>query len=280
MAVWSLSVVAKTDDPCPRAEITLTGLTAGDSTVTVWRTTDGIREAVRGARKVTVNGSAFWTDYEAPTNRVLSYSLEVTGGAGVADTGSPAGVSVASSSWWIQDPLVPESAMALGVTKGDPSVPTLTSAAVRELEYRSGVQVIPIMGSAAPIAITGQRLAAAGVDFSMFTDAAEAATSLRNLLMQASVLLVRPGTQLGDVLPGSVYLAVGAPKEIPVTVPLGGSLTRWELTGDTVAAPSMSILVPVWTYGEVEAIWETYQQDLNAKGAGTYLDDLKNPAGA
>lgn len=280
MATWTLVAEAATDDPCPRVELTLTGLTAGDSTVNVWRTTDGVRQAVRGARGVSVDGSAFWVDYEAPLNRVLSYTVEVTAGAGVSDTGSPSGVSVASGDWWIQDPLVPESAMALGVTKGDGSMPTLTSAAVRELEYRAGVQVIPIMGSAQPIAITGQRLAASGVDFSMFTDAAEAATLLRNLLAQAVVLLVRPGPELDDILPGAMYLAVGAPKEMPVTVPMGGSLTRWELSGDTVAPPSMSVLVPVWTYGDVEAIFETYQQDLDAKSGGTYLDDLKNPAGA
>lgn len=278
----TLVAEAKTDDPCPRVELTLTGMTAGDSTLTVWRSLDGVREAVRGARGVTVDGSGFWTDYEAPLNRALSYTVEVTSGADYgADPGMPAGVIVSSADWWIQDPLVPNSAVALSVTKKDGTTPRLTSAAIRELEYRSGLQVIPIMGSSAPMAITGQRLAASGVDLSMFTDAVEAATTLRNLLLQAVVLLVRPGAeQIGQVLPGSVYLAVAAPKEVPVTVPLGGALTRWDLVGDTVAPPAMSILVPVWTYGDVEGLIETYQQDLDAKSGGTYLDDLKNPSGA
>lgn len=277
---WTLALEAKTDDPCPRVEVTLTGLTAGDSVINLWRTADGQREPVRGARGVTVNGSAFFTDYEAPLNRELSYDVEVLSGSAVADIGTPAYVTVASSTWWIQDPLVPGSAIPLGVRSDGTEYPCLTAAALSALERKAGVQVIPIMGSSKPIAITGQRLAEAGVDFSMFTKAAEASTQLRNLLQQGTVLLVRKGAELGDALPGSVYTAIPSVVERPVTVPIGGNLTRWDLTGDTVAAPAMSVLVPIWTYGDVQALFETYQQAQDAKGAGTYLDDLKNPSGA
>jgi hypothetical protein len=269
-----------TNAPCPRVDVTVTDLVPGDSVVNIWRTADGTREPVRGARGALVNGSAYFTDYEAPLNRTLSYSVEVLSGAAAADAGTGASTTLTSSTWWIQDPLVPSSAVPLGVRSDGTGYPCLTSAALASLERKAGVQVIPVMGSTRPIAITGQRLAAAGVDFSMFTKAAEATTRLRDLLRQAPILLVREAGGIGDALPGALYTAVPSVVEAPKTVPLGGTLTRWELSGDTVAAPAMNILVPVWTYGDVEAIFSTYQQAQDAKGAKTYLDDLKNPSGA
>jgi hypothetical protein len=64
-----------------------------------------------------------------------------------------------------------------------------------------------------------------------------------------------------------------------VTVPFGGTLTHWQLSGDLVAAPTMNVLVPVWTYGTVAALWGTYQAAQTALASKTYLDVLKSPSG-
>ena len=287
----TLTASTATDAPCPRIAVTITGLTAGsDNTVTLWRTADGERNAVRGTQGLKVNGSTAVTDYEAPLGRTVSYDLEVTAGP---DTGTTTPTATATltppvdaagkPTWWIQDPLVPGSAMPLAVTRGDSSVPYLTSAAVKSLEYDASVSIIPVLGSSLPVAIGGQRLAAANVDFSMFTNTAQSTTDLRDLLQQAATILVRPpNTGREGGIPGLFYATVPKAVEAPVTVAFGGSLTKWQLTGTGVAAPTAAILVPVWTYQAVQNMWSDYQSAQTAySGRGaTYLDVLKSPNGS
>jgi hypothetical protein len=113
----------------------------------------------------------------------------------------------------------------------------------------------------------------------MYTNVPEVTTQLRNLLQQTPLLLVRSNGLRNDGMPGLAYYAAAKPVEHPITVAFGGTLTQWELKGDLVAAPTMNVLVPVWTYGAVEALWGTYQAPQTALGAQTYLDVLKNPPG-
>jgi hypothetical protein len=53
----------------------------------------------------------------------------------------------------------------------------------------------------------------------------------------------------------------------------------WTLGGDLVAAPTMNVLIPIWTYGKVQALWATYQQAQTTLSGKTYLDVLKSPTG-
>lgn len=274
-----IALTAKTDAPCPRVEVTISDVTPTDNVINVWRTADGKRQAVRGARKWTVNGSNFVVDYEAPLGRSVAYDVEVTSGLNYGAGITQQSTTVTSATWWIQDPLVPSSAIAVDVSKQDSSKPYLTAAAVKSLEYAAGVNIIPVLGSTQPVALMGQRLAASGVDFSMFTNTATVTTQLRNLLQQTPLLLVRSNGVRNNGVPGLAYYAAAKPVEHPVTVGFGGTLTNWALSGDLVAAPTMNVLVPVWTYGNVAALWATYQQAQTALAAKTYLDVLKSPSG-
>jgi hypothetical protein len=276
----ALSLVVKTDAPCPRVEVTITDVTPTDNVVNVWRTADGKRQAVRGARRWTVNGSNFVVDYETPLGRPVDYDLEIVSGVNYGAGVTTQTVSVASDTWWIQDPLVPSSAIALNVSRQDSSLPYLTAAAVKSLEYASGVTIVPILGSPEQVALMGQRTIAGNVDFSMFTNTATVTTQLRNLLQQTPLLLVRSNGVRNDGIPGLAYYAAAKPVEHPVTVAFGGTLTNWQLTGDLVAAPTMNVLVPVWTYGTVTALWATYQAAQTVLASKTYLDVLKSPSGA
>lgn len=280
MLASALALVGhNTFDPCPRVEVTISGLTAGASVVNVWRTADGKRQAVRGARKRNVNGSDFLVDYEVPQGRVVSYDLEIVTGPDAGTATPTQTVMVDSGQWVIQDPLTPGTAIALNVTKQDSTAPYLTASAVKSLEYASSVTIIPILGSPDPVALVGQRQSAANLSLDMFTNMAEVTTTLRNLLMQSGVLLVRPTNTRNNGIPGLSYFVSAKPVEKPVTVAFGGTLTNWALTGDLVAAPTMNVLVPVWTYGAVQALFATYAQDLAAKAGKTYLDVLKSPSG-
>lgn len=75
-------------------------------------------------------------------------------------------------------------------------------------------------------------------------------------------------------------MAIGSPREQPVDEAWGGKLVRWELVGDLVAAPTMNVLVPLWSYGDVKNLWSTYQQAQTALAGKTYLDVMKSPSGS
>ncbi|MDQ5861903.1 MAG: hypothetical protein M3536_06545 [Actinomycetota bacterium] len=268
-----------TFDPCPRVEVTITDVTPTDNVVNVWRTADGKRQAVRGARKFAVNGSNFITDYEAPLGRSVAYDLEITSGLNLGAGATQQTVTVNAASGCIQDPLVPSSAVPLYENASPNGEPMLQGQAISSLEYASGMNLMQVIGSPDPVALMGQRLSAANVDFSMVTAAAQQATTLRNLLKQAPLLLVRPLTSFGASLPGLCYMASAKPVEMPQFTRWDGTVTKWQLSGDLVAAPTMNVLVPIWTYGTVAALWTTYQAAQTALAAKTYLDVLKSPSG-
>jgi hypothetical protein len=275
----SISVVAKTDAPCPRVEITVAGLVSSSETVNVWRTADGKRQAVRGGRRRTIVGSDAIIDYEAPLGRTLSYDLEILTGTDAGAAVPTATITVNSASWWIQDPLIPSSAIPLNVAKQDSTAPYLQASAVKALEYGAPVTLVPILGSTDPVALMGNRTIAGNVSFDMFTNLATVTTQLRNLLKQTPLLLIRTNGTRNDGVPALAYFASAKPVEQPVTVAFGGTLTNWRLGGDLVAAPTMNVLVPIWTYGNVAALWTTYQQAQTTLAGKTYLDVLKSPSG-
>jgi hypothetical protein len=150
---------------------------------------------------------------------------------------------------------------------------------VKALEYGAPVTLVPILGSTDPVALMGNRTIAGNVSFDMFTNLATVTTQLRNLLKQTPLLLIRTNGTRNDGVPALAYFASAKPVEQPVTVAFGGTLTNWRLGGDLVAAPTMNVLVPIWTYGNVAALWTTYQQAQTTLAGKTYLDVLKSPSG-
>ena len=103
-------VEALVDAPAPRAGVTITDLGVGDSLVSVWRSSDGEREPVRGGRRVTLTDAAFLVDWDAPLGRPVSYEVEVISGPAGASRTASVPVTVDSDSAWVMDPLVPQSA--------------------------------------------------------------------------------------------------------------------------------------------------------------------------
>jgi hypothetical protein len=266
-------------DPSPRAGITITGLGVTDSVVSVWRTADGERNPVRGARRAVMNDAAYVIDYDVPLGRPVSYEVEVISGPSVGSRVTSSSVTVDADSGYIMDPLFPQSAVQIARRLVD-GQPAFAASAMAKLDYAADVQVFKILGSDRPMALFGQRMAAAGVDFSLITDAAEQNTRLRSLLSSAGLLLVRVPLSWTDVLPGSWFAAVSTASESPIGAPdeAGDVVTAWDLSGDTVAAPTLKVLTATFTYGDVALLFATYQQKQDA-ATGSYLDDLKNPLG-
>ncbi|CAH0296556.1 hypothetical protein SRABI26_04398 [Arthrobacter sp. Bi26] len=272
----AVSVQAFTNGPCERVGVTITALgTMSDSIVSVWRTADGERSSVRGARRVTMSDSAYVIDYDAPLGRPITYEVEVISGpAGPSRTTSEA-VTVVTETGSIMDPLVPQSAVKIVKRMTALGEPTFTVEAMKKLDYAADLQLFNILGSKKPMALFGERMAAAGVDFSVITDAEEQNTRLEKLLEDAGQLLVRVPASWEAEIPGSWFAAVGVISKLPH----GGALTTWQLSGDTVEAPAIRVLTALFTYGDVNILYSTYQQKQTLMAGKSYLSDLKNPLG-
>lgn len=274
----AVTVEALLDAPCPRVGVTITGLGIGDSVVSVWRSADGLREPVRGARRVTLVDSAYLIDYDAPLGRPIAYEVEVISGPSGADRVTSSSVTVNSETGWLMDPLIPQSAIPIVGSRDNNGTPYLRGEALAQLEYAADVSLINVMGSDKPMALFGQRMAARGVPLSMGTRSAEQNKKLKDLLLSSALLLFRPVPGFGIDLPGSMFVTVPTATEAPVDVAMGGNLTWWDLQADTVAAPTLRVLTATFTYGDVALLFATYQQKQDAT-TGTYLDDLKHPLG-
>lgn len=273
-----LTLVAKTDAPCPRVEITLTDLVPAENTVALWRTVDGKQQAVRGTRAWSVIGSDATVDYEVPLGRVVQYDVEISAGTTAGVEVTPQAITVNDTKGWIQDPLDPTSAVPLYADIGPNGEPSFTADALAQFEYQAKTQLIPILGESDPVALIGQRMAANNVPFNMFTDQAQQCTTLRNILAQAAPVLIRPLPEWSRALPGLCYVAVQTVREKPINEGWGGEVVEWELTGDLTAGPTMNVVVVVTSYGDVQALWTTYQQAQTTLSGKKYLDVKKNPA--
>lgn len=269
-----ISLIGYTDAPVPRVGITVDGLDGvGPSTVTVWRSTvGGKRRKVRGWDARIVFGSDFTLDYEAPLGRPVTYDLQVISGA-VIPADQTATVTLDVTDGYIQDPLMPLGAVAVS---GDRDSLFFTGTAFQALEYAVASSEVSVLGSDEPVALTGQRLAASGISFDMITKAAEQAAALRATL-RSPLVLVRPLPNWGP-LPDLIYTVPSVVEE-PLDVSWGGSFTRWTLRGNSVAPPSIQVLVALWTYDQVAALWSTYDdaQAAASAAAATYLDDQRDP---
>lgn len=267
-----------TDAPVPRVGITVDGLDGvGPSVVTVWRSTvGGVRRKVRGWDARRIFGSDFAIDYEAPLGRVITYELQVISGA-VVPQRLTATTTLDVTTGFIQDPLLPLGAIPVS---GDrtPAGATLRSTAFQQLDYEAGFTSTQVLGSREPVVNGGQRRSASNISYDMITRAAQDATDLRNLLTVTSLILVRPLPEWGP-LPDLIYTMAQVVSEMPYDVSYGGSLTRWALKGDTVRPPSIQVLVALWTYDQVAALWATYGDAQSAANliSATYLDAQRDP---
>lgn len=274
----TITVQPINDAPCPRVGVTVTGLSVGDHVVSVWRTSDGDRVPVRGARAIPAVDSFYVEDFEAPLQRDLTYDLVVLSGADSGVQGVTADTLLPSDCGYIQDPLNPSTAAPVHGDQSPDGEAYFRAGTFSSLSYRAGASLFPVMGSTLPVSIGGTRRAPADIPISMSTRSAQETTRLRNLIREAVHLVIRPLPDWGDYFPGSATYLADTVDEQPVDVAWGGSLTRWETTGDVVRSSSARIVTPSWTYQDVAEIFATYDQKQSAATGLTYLEDQKNPA--
>jgi hypothetical protein len=277
--VPNLALVALSDAPCDRVQITITDIIPQSCVVTLWRTADGRRAPVRSYRKVPVIGSDVTVDFEAPLGRLTQYDLEVVSGPGFGAPTGAASITVTATSGWIQDPLDPSTAIRLQATDvGSTGVVTLKDSALKSLEMAANMNLMEILGSPDPVALMGNRMALKGLSFAMMTNAANSAAALRTLITQTPLLLIRPLPEWAAALPGLCYTAAPTPVELPINEAWGGTATEWKFDTPLVAAPTMNVIIPLWTYQDWQALWTTYQSAQTTLSGKTYLQVKARPA--
>jgi hypothetical protein len=270
--------LAQGSTPSPNVVVTFSDLDPATDVVNVWRTVDGKRRPVRGARRRSVVGSDFVTDYEAPLNRSISYDLEILSGVCAGVTVTTATTTITSSvSGWLSDPLAPSSAVPVYGDVGPNGEPGLDFDAFGQFEYKSEVSELIVMGTDEPVALVGQRQAANGIDLNATTLAGTQTTALRSLIKQAGVLLLRPVSGWASGIPGLCYLAAPSVLEQSVNEKMGGSMVAWKIKGDIVAPPAANAAVPTTTYGTVSGNYATYAAFVAAHPGQLYLDVIKSP---
>ena len=115
----AVSVEALLSDPCPRVGVTITGLGVGASVVSVWRTADGERSSVRGARRLPMSDASYVVDFDAPLGRPVSYEVEVISGPSGPSRVTSSSVTVNATTGWLMDPLIPQTAVPVIGGAGD-----------------------------------------------------------------------------------------------------------------------------------------------------------------
>lgn len=274
-----LTLTALSDAPTDRVQIQITDMIPQTCQVTVWRTADGKRAPVRSYRKVNVIGSDSTVDFEAPLGRLTQYDLEVLSGPGYGGPAASASITVTATSGWIQDPLDPSTAIRLQATDtGSTGSVTLKDAALKSLEMAASINLVEIIGSPDPVGLLGNRMALKGLSFAMMTNAANSAALLRTLIKQTPLLLIRPLPAWAASLPGLCYTAAPMPTEIPINEAWGGTATEWKFDTALIAAPTMNVIIPLWTYGDWQALWTTYQNAQTTLSGKTYLQVKQRPA--
>jgi hypothetical protein len=276
--VVSMTCEPVLDEPCPRVTVTVTGLSPGEHVVTVWRVADGERTPVRSARTLTVVDSFFVDDFEAPFNRFITYELEILSGQDASLPQLLVDTELRSDKGYIQDPLNPAAAVPVQGVRGQNGETYFRSDAFASIAYSVGASLFPVMGATRPVSIGGTRQAPSNVPLSISTLAQTENLRLRDLVQSATHLVIRPLPEWGDFIPGTATYLAETIEEQPVTVQMGGSLTRWVTSGTIVRSSSARVVIALWTYQDVAEIFATHDQKQTAATGFTYLEDQKNPA--
>lgn len=264
----------------PAVGVTVGGLDPNSaSVVNVWRRSDGVRRAVQGGRRRTVTGADYFVDYEVPLGRDVWYELEFLEGV-LEPLVQSAGIRIDTDRGYLQDPAVPASAIEI-FTAGLPAgYATLAEGALESVTYAAEATAIYVQQTAAPVVLTSGRRAASAVGVPLLIDDSSQSALLRQLVQSAVILLLRPLPEWSDDVPGTCYLVAREVTAQPLDRHKGGSLERWNIAGDVVAAPAAGVIVPTISYGDVQQAWTTYSQLQDVMQTKTYLDVQRDPFGA
>ena len=259
------------DGTPPSVRVTVSGV-ASTTTFTLTRLCEGRTTTVPGWRAKTFIDTLVDSDWAAPINRPVTYSLLVNGSIVASAT-----ITLTSDSAWVQDPLQPDKCLPVKTGGINPGFLTMDGPSLKSVAYKNKSNAIDIIGSDLPVPFGGQVNGGSGINASMKADDNETSAAFRLIVKDAPILLLRTTVDMVPLPPLAYLLA--QPVEQPVTVHWGGGLTAWSVTGDLVAAVMQAAITGSVTYDEVQQLLAGYTyDDVQALAAATtYLDWQKNP---
>lgn len=267
-----------TEKPGYGVEVYFPTLDADATEITVWRTADGLTEAVAGALHATVAGDFVVTDWAVPFGVVSSYTAEIFDVGGASVTGLPSTTQVESGNVVVSNPTDPEQLFAASMLKVSFS---------RISRPRRTEQVF-VFGLAAPFEQNWGKGAIQGLPFEVLTDTDEQALELQTLL-GSSPLLIRTPPRFVTV-PRLLYASIKTPEHNPLEWGRGGEPIVWVMSVDEVQPTSKAIIRPLITWDDWEAAFPGAVDPLDVQpgeylwddvlaiySAGTWTDAVRNP---
>jgi hypothetical protein len=259
-----VTLTARSDaNPCPRVDVSLTGLASTVQSVTVWQITDEGRFPVRNGSNIYAVGGAIVTDYEPPLGVPVSYAAEQFDSAGIfvgwTDSSSTT-IAADPVTAWFQDPLDPASAVR---TTMDASFADKVSETREVKLHRIGDETIALMGYRGLIQ---------GLTMRVYTTSAADADDLRAVLRRTQVLVRTPPPV---PIPRALHVVIPTVPQKGVDITGGGSVYVWDLEGDQVTRSSLDIAVPVVTWQRYINKYPTWADFIAAYP--TWFDAMKNP---
>ncbi|MEO7384323.1 MAG: hypothetical protein ABIU18_05260 [Novosphingobium sp.] len=255
----------------PRVRVTVTGV-ASSTAFTLTRLCEGESWTIPEYAPKTFTDSDVSIDWAAPLNRPVLYTLSTAAGALVSAT-----ITLTSATAIIQDPIQPDKFLEVYTSGVNPGALTMAGDALKSADYSAPSTRIQVMGSRYPVAIGGQVAAASKVSTSVASDDAVTAAKFRDLRAGTPILLLRTTADMVP-LPALSYLLADM-QEQPVNIHIGGSLTRWNVTGDLIAAVKQAAISGYVTYDQVQQLLAgvTYNAVQTKYSGLTYLDVQKDP---
>lgn len=250
-----VEVVARPDaTPCPYVEVVVRELAGSVSTVTVWRTSGGAPERVRGAVDLPVTDSLSRVDFEAPFGVAIQYRAELFSSTGQSlGWSQPADVVLEVDDTWVHNCLAPAGATRVAF-RGN---------AAREISRPVQGEQVRVLGKADVTVVGSGRAGVTDVTLDVITDDLDSADRMAAMLGDQETTLVpvlcfRVGAKDRVRLPRPFYAAVMDIKESDFSSNLAhgtGEKITHAMTGTQASPPIPGLFIPLLTRDHIDAYY-------------------------
>ena len=251
-----MAIAVTTSTYPPSAALLLSSLPTDTVRVRVWRVWNDQQQRVRGDEQAAVIGSdAVLEDYDMPVGRAVSYWAQCfkADGSELAPLAATTPVMVAladPTTAWLSDPLAPGLSRLLPIFDGD-----------EQRTYESDTTFAQIIGQNDPVAISGARTSASDWSFTFVGLDFDESAAIESLILPGGTLLVRADPTVVQHATGLIYFASPTVTRRPRHDIVRPTPNRadWTIAGRQVRPPSVSVVMPVREYADMEAENADYQ---------------------
>lgn len=240
----------------PSADLFLSELPSGTTKVRVWRSWADQEQRVRGDEQAyVISLETRLEDFDIPVGRAVTYRAEcfAADGSELAPLGAsdPFTVNIADpTTAWVSDPLAPGLARLLTMESGDDS-----------RTFDADTVYAQVIGQRDPVAISGVRSSASDWEFTFIGFTYEESTAFEALISAGGVVLIRTDPTVVRHATGLIYLSSPQVKELRRRDMIRPHRYRsdWVVAGRQTRPPSLSVVMPLREYTDMETENADYQ---------------------